>query len=391
MECKKCGANISEASKFCEFCGEAVNTLISNEMHQNDEQMVTNNTLNEPIQATEETQQIQVESIEQTTSNNGFADQNIGVGIQPAMNTNSSSKNNKNGNKLVFIVLGIVLAAVAAGLVLISLNKSSNNSIAVLEKAIGNFGKNAKESGTINASVSVSSKSSDSINLSATVMYSQNVDNYDLNFKLNKSLLTDEINLYARANKDNISLYVNSKVVDMLGFTESNLDKWLTYSIDLEEFIGDEEIEATENINFKNIFDSKHLKFVDNKNNRHYKLIIDVELLEKIKNKASLSDEDKQEIETLIEEFKNINNGSYELDFYINNNDELVKFEMDLTKVIDDDDIESAIISIEFSDFNKTVVTIPEKALSSSMDIEKYITDYSTFDDDFDLDDIDNI
>lgn len=372
MICKKCGANIGDASKFCGYCGEQVNN--ANEIQtpvQNIEQPVL-----ESVQPENQT------SIEQVNTNS--SDNNL-----------PKSSKNRN-NKIIFMVLGIVLAVIAAVLVVLAFNKTANSSIATLEKALDKF--SDLESGTINTKLEMLSTTGDSMNLSATAKFTESNDNYDIALTVNKSILTDEINLYSRVNEKEVKLFAQSKIVDMLGYTGSDTNIWLNYAInlsDLEDYDIDEDEEK--DIDLKDILDNEHFKYIDTQNNlKHYELLIDKSLMDKIETKARKEglDESLDDIENTIDLTESI-----VLNLYIDKNDNLVKISIDLTKYIEEENVSSVLLSIEFSNLNNTTVIIPNEALNSNTDLEKYISEYkldTSFDDpnldydvDYDSDDLD--
>lgn len=381
MICKKCGANIDESSKFCGYCGEKV-TDIQSEVSpvQNNEQTLLNvtETNNSLIEQTNIGEQNVSQETENTVQSSTSIEQTV-VNVEDSKQ-NNDKKSNKN-NKVLFLVLGVVLAVVAAVLVILAFNKTASNSISVLEKAMNNLVSKGENSGTINTKILIEDNTSNSINLSALVKYSKTNDNYNFEFKLEKSMLFDEISFFLNANKNSATIYANSNTIDLMGSTKSNVNMWVYYLLDLSEMSDDFEIPESKEINLKGILDEKHFKYVDKTNNvNHYKLVIDKELLEKIKTR--MPDEYKKEMDT-ITLFD-----SYELDFYINDSNELVRISMDLADEIGADTLKSAIISFDFEDFGNTNVVIPADALNSKMDIEKYMSTYKvgpSVDEDTDL------
>ena len=346
MICKKCGSTIEDTSKFCGYCGEKVNNENQTQIPvQNIEQPIVNNVVDN-------------NSLNQTNLNQGVVEQpvlqevqqNIQVPAEPINNTipnqtnmpNLESKPSKKKNsKLLFIVLGIVLAVLAAVLVILAFNKTASNSISVLEKSLANLGSKGTDSGTINAKISVEDNTSSKIDLSATLKYLKTNDTYDFGITLNKSVLFEEMSLYLRTTKDKATIYANSNTIDMLGFTKSNVNMWVYYILDLKEVSENIEIPEDKQIDLKGILDEKHFKYVDKTNNtKHYKLIVDKELMDKIKEK--MPNDYDEELDSSISL-----TDSYEIDFYINDSNELVRISMDLTNAVASEDIKSAIIIIE--------------------------------------------
>lgn len=361
MICKKCGATISDGSKFCGYCGEKVNDINSTQIPvQDTEQPVVNDSEVNNVSLDQNNQIVQPEnqaSVEQTNTDT---------------ETNASKSPKKgNNNKIVFIVLGVVLAVLAAVLVILAFNKTANSSIATLEKVLNNIGEKGVNSGTINAKISIEDNTTNSVNLSASVKYSKNNDTYNFELKLNESMLFDEMSLFLKVNEDSATFYADSNTIDLLGSTKSDENIWVYYLLDLKDANEDIKFDANEEVDLKDILDEKHFKYIDKTNNlKHYKMIIDKDLLEKLKSK--MPDEYSDEFGS---EFPLTD--SYELDFYINDSDELVRISMDLTDKLGNNEIKSAVISFDFENFGSTNVVIPNEALNSKIDMEKYMETYA--------------
>lgn len=370
MICKKCGANIEDASKFCGYCGVQVNNTSDTQIPvQNIEQPVVNveeinNTSLEPINREEQVIQpvlenVQIQSqepIEQVSTN--------------GTNNNEQKSTKKKNEKMIFIILGVVLAVIAVVLVILAFNKTANSPIATLEKALEKF--EDVESGTINVKLEMLSTTSDSMNLSATGKFAENNDNYDIALTVNKSMLTDEISLYSRANERELKLFVQSQIVDMLGFTSSDTNTWLNYTVNLSE-LGIDDIDENDDtdLNLGKILDSKHFKYIDTQNNlKHYELVIDESLINKIEAEAKREglDESLNDIENTIDLTESI-----VVDFYIDKSNNLVRISIDLADYIEEADFSSVLLSIEFSSLNNTKVIIPSEALNSDMNLEAYM------------------
>ncbi len=301
---------------------------------------------------------------------------------QPETVKTESSKSEKKKSKntrILLIILAVILVIAINVFAFMSMNKSSKSNISVLEKAVGNFKEMGNESGTIVLGLRFESSTSDIANLSARFLFQKENDEYKFNVKLDKSSINEEIDLYSVVNKDKANVYVNSKTFDMMGLTASDVNTWLVYSQALDEINNEiEKVETEENnIKINEIIDENHFKFIEKTGDlNHYKLVIDEALFESLKNKLELSDEVKTSIEEAIESLKENKIENIEIDIYINKSNEIAKIEMDLAKMINSEDIKSAVISIEFKDFNNTKIEIPKEALNSTMTIEDYTMQY---------------
>lgn len=392
MICKKCGANIADTAKFCGYCGNPIEQpqpVVDIQSTQNNTQVeqVTEQGSNTNLNNVEFNNSVDVQSIEQPVMNQ--VEQPIIENTIQGASGDNSKKTKGNANKLIPIIVGIVLILIALVLLFIAFNKSSNNSIAVLEKAINNFEEKGKNSGTINANLLIGSGTSDTINLSATAKYSKTNDIYNLALILNESILYDEMSIYSTISEKDITLYAKSSLIDMLGLTSSAEDMWLYYFIDLTEFADDNLESNNDDFDLSDIIDEKHFKYINKVDNlRHYELVIDDDLINKIESKAT--EEERQEIEDSL---SSISNGemnlteTYIIDFYIDDSNQLVKISMDLSDYMEDDEISKVILSFEFMNLNSTTVEIPQDALSSQNDLETYISTYSSYDSSVDYDD----
>ena len=392
MICKKCGANIADTAKFCGYCGNPIEQpqpVVDIQSTQNNTQVeqVTEQGSNTGLNNVEFNNSVDVQSIEQPVMNQ--VEQPIIENTIQGSSGNNSKKTKGNANKLIPIIVGIVLILIALVLLFIAFNKSSNNSIAVLEKAINNFEEKGKNSGTINANLLIGSGTSDTINLSATAKYSKTNDIYNLALILNESILYDEMSIYSTISEKDITLYAKSSLIDMLGLTSSAEDMWLYYFIDLTEFADDNLESNNDDFDLSDIIDEKHFKYINKVDNlRHYELVIDDDLINKIESKST--EEERQKIEDSL---SSISNGemnlteTYIIDFYIDDSNQLVKISMDLSDYMEDDEISKVILSFEFMNLNSTTVEIPQDALSSQNDLETYISTYSSYDSSVDYDD----
>ena len=277
----------------------------------------------------------------------------------------------KKNNMLWIIILIAVLAigAVVGTLVVLNANNKQDKPVVALQKSLGNMKNKIENSATINANIQIESATNDTFNLSANLKYAKISNGYNIAFTLNKSLISDEINIYSLANKENISLYVKSNVIDLLGLTKSEEDMWLNLNLPLDEMEINSDDESE--INIFDIIDENHVSLIDTVNGiRHYELKLDKQLIDN--NKDKLTD---GQYDSLISIFDT--SDSYSIDFYINSSNEIEKVSMEISNLGEDVDISKVVLSIEFSDLNSTTVTIPQDALNSVLSIEDYINTYT--------------
>ena len=384
MKCLKCGAEIDNNSKFCGYCGNPVEqptvTNIPEEVVQNNNEIQPNNvqvhpmavnnafTQNEvitPISVNEQPVQIESEQPIQQINETPVVTQTVEV--QPSqVGQDGTTKKKKNTG--IFILLGTILILCAAILLIFELKNNSSKSLNTLEKSINNVLEKSQSSGTIVASVLLQTNSNESMNINGTIKFQKLSDSLNIEANLAKSLFFDEVNLYANIKNNNATLYAKSSLVDMILGSTGDTDKWLkeTFSdleIDLSEI-------SSKKIDLSGYGIDKKLKYVETDNNlKHYKLTIDKELLNDINSKLN----DKQdETISLADLGLSIN---FVIDFYINNNNELEKISMDLSDYIADESISKAVLSLEFKDFNNTVVVIPNNALNAEGSLQEYISE----------------
>lgn len=408
MICKKCGSDISENMKFCGYCGEAVQMSNQNELKEIINEVVVNNSLKQTIQnesiqpevknaietsvqqpnlensninnqvvAVNEVNQTANASIESKESDVSIG--NITQNQNGIVNNTINQNNNKKNNNKIFIMVGIILTVIAVILLTFSLKNSSESSISALEKAIANLKQKNVNSITVAANLSMGMTTGETFDLTANVKAEKKDDNQtDMQITINKSLLFDEMNIYASTNDKQATLYIQSNLIDMLGFTSSVTSSWLYHTIEVDELLEETNIEENEeNLNLEEFFDSNHFKRIDKKDNiNHYQLIIDQELINQFKEKANeIGDQELNEsVIELEESFKDLN-GPIKFDLYITDSNEFSKIELDLSnQFTEEDGISKFIIGIEISDLGNTKVEIPSEAKNSIIDLETYMT-----------------
>lgn len=415
MKCKKCGMDIADNSKFCGYCGTTtieqnnldatvkIEPISQNLVNNNLEQH--NNTVNKEIKKVENvvvqpqtnSTQIQQNNVVQTkpenlmvqpSSNSIPVQQNNNMVESqmpkventlehPTLNTNLVQQNNmanpnsvnKKNNKLIFIIGGVVLAVLSVVLLVLTFTKSSESSINVLKKAVANLQETSKNSVTAIGKVSISSSQGVTLDLTSSLMFQKNLDDrVNWQLKIDKSALSEEINVYGTISKENIIIYLQSHVVDLAGMTTSETPIWLHQIFPLD---GLTEYNDTSQTDLSNMIDSENFVFVEKDGDLNkYQLIIDQKLIDAFNLKLN-----EEEQETLEEPIY--------VDFYITESDELKKINMDISNQLKDTELAKFVFSIEFTDFNKTVVEIPEEAKKSTIDIQKYMYDYAV---DFNMD-----
>lgn len=352
MLCKKCGANISDKAKFCTSCGSEVENI-------------------EYYESTIKTIENQEENLNQ---NNQFEETVI---VPPISKLPSNQSNKKNKRKTcIFIVCGIILVVFALILIIYSFNKSYNSSIKILEKAINNFEENGENSGTINAEILMESNEN-SYNLSANIKYMKNIDSYDMALILNKSILSDEINLYLNYTDENMTLYTKSNLIDILGGTSSQTDMWVYYLMNLNDLELDEVMDIE--CDLSKVLDNQHYKFIGIEDTlKHYQLIIDNKLINKIK--AQLDLEDLKKLENSLSIFSTNEKSelinSYYVDIYINELGNFEKISVDFKETINNLSFTKVIINFEFANLGNTYFEIPSDIKSSAINLKTYMSTY---------------
>lgn len=351
MKCIKCGMENADNSKFCGYCGTPVEQPQQNENPVNNEQPI------QPAPAVQQTNVVAESTVQP---------------VQPVQQPTEEPK--KNSNKGLLIACLIVAIIAVAGVLYFTLfNKTTkvSTSIDALEKAISNLQQKTvaeNTSGTIKLSAVVEAAENQNLSLSGTLMYQKSGDNVKLNIAVDKSMFFDAMSLYANVEKDKVSLYTKSSLIDMFAGTASEKDSWVYYVADLTETpINFEEIKMDTKVDLSEL--KNNFKYIgkDGKLN-HYTLTIDKDMAEKMK--SELPAEDYEDMLNSLDTL----NGSLVIDLYINNKEELEKISMDLSQYMKDSEVSKAIITIEFKDFNNTTIDIPTEALNG-IELEKYISE----------------
>ena len=241
MKCVKCGADIADTAKFCGYCGNPVKVDSSNEVvnevqpdvvtQEPVQQVQPDMTTQEPVQQVQTdipTQDVQLES-QNVVGDTVQQVQNAVEQPTPSytVNDSNSSKGNKN-NKGLFIALGCALAVIAVVLVSFALFKSNSNSVDALNKAVANLNSKGADSATIKLEANIEASEMGSVKLSLESKAAKVNDQYLVEVKLNKNIITDEISMFMSFDKDNAKVYVPSSFINLIAGDETDTigNKW---------------------------------------------------------------------------------------------------------------------------------------------------------------------
>lgn len=432
MTCKKCGAVMEDSAKFCGFCGEIIEDISIN----NDNIIEETQTFSENISNPTTIEEASLETVPPQTLNNEQIDleKTIVVSnetIQPdynsfennndsmvenldinqnsneniAINTNENSQTIKKDDNLnnefstdtnsqtkkkaslmekILVIGGLVVAISLIILVIVSHILVPKSSIDTLEKTVANFIEKSKKSLTTNFNVLAKIESGVELDFSGTIEAEWKNENEGLAaIQLEKSMLFDEIKVYGETNKEQFYLYAKSNLIDMLGLTSSEDEKWVKLTTSLEDITGEVIDDTYQNLelDIKKIIDEEHFIYVDKDNKlNHYQLIIDQKLIDNLKNELSkLNDE---EVNDIVNSMEQLVSTDIKLDFYITNSNELKKVYVDLTNYLEEDaGISNLVMEIEFSKLGSTLVEIPGYVKNSSVDMETYMSENVKADD----------
>ena len=347
MKCPNCGKDLDEKAKFCDSCGSKIDVVESPKEEIKNEEVV---------------------------------------------NKTKAQSTKKNPKALVFGIVGVILAAVVVGIALLALNKSSKADIKLLERAFSNTVKTGNKSGTVVATISMGDDK-DNIDVSASVKYQKVSDGLKMQVTVNKSLFFDEMSLYGNITKNSIDLYAKNTLIDMFIGTASDEEKWLSLSYPIEDSTID--LNSISQIEQSDIaLDSlkEFIKYSGKKDGLDcYTLVIDNKFIEKAKKEAN-----SEQQQLLNQSINQLTNGSdklekpYNINFYVNSKEEIERITMDMEEYAKQINMKKLMLTVEFKDADSTVVTIPNEAITSSVDLETYIqenykTDYDNDDSDFDF------
>lgn len=368
MICNKCGANIEEKAKFCGYCGN----VVEGDLQKVEEESVVEETAtvsNDDLGKTVKVDTTEINN--ELSSEESDVQETLNQSNVQMSNTNKAKKN----NKLLLIIIGIVLVVIAIAIAAFAFIKLSNNPVNVLGKALNNMYNKGESSSTIEATLNLGTATGDGLAISLTVKNeAENAEKYKTQITLNKSLFFEEISLYSLVDKNEMMVYLESSLIDMLGMTSSLEPIWLYYKLPLDE-VTSALPEEQQEIDLNEIIDREHFKYIDSNNGlKHYILTIDQKLVDTVKSK--LSESESKELEEMLNSMKDLQE-SIKIDFYITSDDELSRIEFNMNEIlkdIDNDGITEFVISMEFKDMGNTKVNIPNEALNSTTDIETYIS-----------------
>ncbi len=308
MKCLRCGQECDDSLKFCPNCG---NSLASNEM-------------------------------------------------------NSSMKKGNGKGFVIFLVIAIIIAGLACGYFFFFKKESNKTSVERMDTALANLQKSGNESGTIKLKLELSAGYA--IDFNAFVKYSKQNDKYYMQLGVEKSLIMDEINMYAVADNNTLTMYIPSSIMNMLGSTGIDNNSWFKYSYDYSNLginLSDLEKSNTK-VDSSKIFNENNLKYIEKKDGLyHYQITLDKDFV-----KAANKDNKYTE-----EQLKQITDMNVKIDVYIDSKDNLVKMVYDMSDYMKKQNLgtDKAIMTIEFVDLNKTTVTIPDEAIKSSTSLDSYL------------------
>ena len=178
----------------------------------------------------------------------------------------------------------------------------------------------------------------------------------------------DEINMYAVADNNTLTMYIPSSIMNMLGSTGIDNNSWFKYSYDYSNLginLSDLEKSNTK-VDSSKIFNENNLKYIEKKDGLyHYQITLDKDFV-----KAANKDNKYTE-----EQLKQITDMNVKIDVYIDSKDNLVKMVYDMSDYMKKQNLgtDKAIMTIEFVDLNKTTVTIPDEAIKSSTSLDSYL------------------
>ncbi|MBQ9318199.1 MAG: zinc ribbon domain-containing protein [Bacilli bacterium] len=303
----------------------------------------------------------------------------------------SPKKKSKKG-LIIILLLVIILGVLAAGYFFFFNNQSNKTNVERMDTALANLYKTGNQSGTVKMKMELSAGYT--IELNAFMKYAKQNDKYYFQLSLEKSLFMDEANMYAILDNNTLNLYVQSSIMNMFDSTRMDNNSWLTYSYDYSDMGIDLNNLDKSNIKVDSskIFTSNNLKYIDKKDGlSHYRIIFDKDFVNSTNKNNKASNEEVQQIVDM----------NLSMDVYIDSDDNIAKMVIDASDYFKKQNIgmDKAIFTIEFTDLNKTVVTIPDEALNAEYNMNNYLDDYDNlFDEDYDdyedyddlLDDLNN-
>ena len=387
MKCRKCGMEIPSGNKFCPNCGEKVEEIINNES------AIINSNLNTNYNNQANMNNEYTNYSNQTNMNNEYTN----YSNQTNMNNNYTNKSKSNTGKILIISLVfILLLAGTLFLIFGVFNKDKhdfNTNLKNLDHAMSNMVDDFNNSGTVKVSIEANG-SNLNLNMSSYFKYAKTNNGYDFQLGVDKSLFMDEVNAYVRLTNDDITAYFPSNIFDLLSGSYSSDSSYLKYNLkfsDLGDYSLDSIIDEVKNIeqekvNFKDLLTENNFKYIGKEDNLdHYQLILDETFYKNLYSKIDDFD--------LDEEYLNqINFQNYNIDIYLNSNDNLEKIVLDLSNFMGTNEFDKLLVTIEFKDLNNTIISIPQEVIKSAKDINDYYKNswdsLYDYDDSYDFDSI---
>ena len=374
MKCSNCGFDVAEGEKFCGNCGTPVTSAAEPVVEQ-------------PVESTVENTAETV--IEETVKEVPVEDKPITISevAAPSNEANNASAPQPKAKKsysgvIAIIAIVLVLALVFFGLKFFGFGKESyEKSVSTMEKAVANLTKGTNESGTVRATINASMKMGSSnmdIDFTAFMKYSVKDNNYKFNFGTEKTNILgttiDAINAYAEGDKEKLTVYIPNSIFSLMGSimgeTDSTLqkDSYQKYEASFDELgisIPDNLETANSDMDLKQLLVKDSFKYVGKSNGlKHYVLTIDETYI------RGLGRDLKVDTAEVNEAVKELNGMKFNIDFYINGNDEIAKVTMDFKELLKEQlegtEVDKLLLTVEFKDMNNTTVEIPAKVKANA-------------------------
>jgi len=264
---------------------------------------------------------------------------------------------------LIFIISSIVIVVLLIAFILFK-NYNDNKYVAMLNNALDDLKEKFNNSVTLTADFSISSTSGNSVVVSSWLKMQKKLnEKYDFQLFIEKSPLFDEMNMYAIKNRNEFTIFMESKMIDTL-FESSYSDSiWLYYIMPI--------VQTENELKLADVINKENLVFVEKKNElNHYALTLDENLINKLK--ENVNKLNNESIKSFVESIENLDDKII-INFYITDNDEIKKIKLDLTGYLKNTELTNMIVDLELKDLNSTKVEIPNEAKATSSDVGNYI------------------
>lgn len=296
----------------------------------------------------------------------------------------SLSKVNKKNSSLLItaIVLVLILGIFIVGYFLLFKGESYKTSVKRMNNALSNIIKTVNTSGTIKmiADVSTDNEDVNSDNeLISFIEYAKQDGDFYFHYKSEDNSQMDEFNMYYVFGESSLNYYVQSSIIsnvyknyDLNDFFNISSDKWFTYTINYDSLdFNKNDLDLIVNkLNFSKYFTPDNLKYIESKDGlSHYQIIFNSDLIKKFYDDntklLNIFNQNGNSFDDIYNQIKDIN---LVVDVYLSSNDEFVKLVIDLTDQVKKSTpyMKKSVLTFEFSDFNSTVITVPEDALNSN-------------------------